>query len=234
MTFVCGVDGFKRGWVVALEQPGGGEVRLAQYPTVAALIDELGAPAVLAIDIPIGLPVRGSRQCDVEARRLLGPKRGTSVFPAPRRAMLYATSYTAACEAGRRTGDGAISKQAWALMPKLREVDELLQGRPELRDRVKEVHPEVCFFHLAGGHPVTEAKRTFLGLKRRLDLLEPHFASVATGALEDAARLGCGEDDALDALAALWTARRIASREAVRIPVAEERDATELVMEMWA
>ena len=71
-------------------------------------------------------------------------------------------------------------------------------------------------------------------MKKRLELLEPYFGASATLALEDAARLGCAEDDALDALAALWTARRIAAGSAVQIPMAEERDGTGLVMELWA
>src|SRR5258708_162894 len=36
---------------------------------------------VIAIDIPIGLTDHGPRRCDLDARRHLGPKRGTSVFP---------------------------------------------------------------------------------------------------------------------------------------------------------
>jgi predicted RNase H-like nuclease len=56
---------------------------------------------VTAIDIPIGLPGGRPRTVDGEARRLLGP-RASSVFPAPARGTLDASSYEEACEASRK------------------------------------------------------------------------------------------------------------------------------------
>src|SRR5262249_22667826 len=51
--------------------------------TLGELLHDLPQESLLAIDIPIGLADRGARRCDVEARRCLGPGRGSSVFPAP-------------------------------------------------------------------------------------------------------------------------------------------------------
>jgi predicted RNase H-like nuclease len=39
----------------------------------------------------------------------------------------------------------AVTKQTFAILQKIREVDALLQTRPELREVVREVHPEVAF-----------------------------------------------------------------------------------------
>jgi predicted RNase H-like nuclease len=41
-------------------------------------------------------------------------------------------------------------------------------------------------------------------------------------------------EDVLDALAMLWTAQRISSGRALRLPAAPETDSRGLLMEMWA
>jgi predicted RNase H-like nuclease len=43
-------------------------------------------------------------------------------------------------------------------MPKISELDGFLRTRPELRDVVREVNPEVCFRELVG-HPMIYPKR---------------------------------------------------------------------------
>ena len=80
--FVAGIDGCRGGWVSF-------RVDLASQNTPVELIDlssiltgKPDDPAILAIDIPIGL-LDGSRACDKAARKLLGQPRGTSVFAAP-------------------------------------------------------------------------------------------------------------------------------------------------------
>ena len=229
----CGVDGFKGGWIAAIDD-GADAVRVEAFRDLAALIDAVGTVGVIAIDIPIGLPSRGARQCDVEARKMLRPKRSSSVFSAPRRPMLEADSHAAACAIGR-AGDGkALSQQAWALVPKLREVDGLLRERPDLVATVKEIHPELCFHQMAGGSAMAHPKKSLLGGTERLAALQPHFGDAPNQALSTLRRLRCQSDDILDAFAALWTARRIAAGTAMRIPRIEERDAAGLPMEMWA
>ena len=58
------------------------------FRSAGELFAQIPAPAVFSIDIPIGLTDSGPRQCDIQARRLLGARRGTSVFPAPIRPAL--------------------------------------------------------------------------------------------------------------------------------------------------
>src|SRR5581483_732956 len=94
-------------------------------PTFGALLAALaGEPALVAVDIPIGLPSGhstddGRRRCDGAARALLGP-RAVSVFPAPCRPTLSATSYRDACqlEISARQGGSGLSRQAYGILPK--------------------------------------------------------------------------------------------------------------------
>ena len=120
---------------------------------------------MIAIDIPIGLLdvyVPGGRDCDREARKLLGQPRGSSVFSAPSRASLGARNYDEA-------RPHHMSQQAFGILPKVRAVDEAMT--PELQDRVFESHPEVAFWSLAG-RPMKNNKKRVAGREERLVALE--------------------------------------------------------------
>ena len=58
-------------------------------------------------------------------RRLLGKPRSSSVFPAPVRATLKATNYEEACRLSMNAHGKSMSKQAYEIIAKIREVDEL-------------------------------------------------------------------------------------------------------------
>ena len=148
--------------------------------------------------------------------------RGSSVFPAPIRAVLPAASYEEACRLGQAADGRKISKQTYNILPKIRETDELLRNeadlRADLRSVVHEVHPEVSFSLLAGGRPLQSSKRKHQGIRQRCALLEPKFGSWLAAALSKRKILGCTDDDIVDAYVALWTAERIARGEAQKIP----------------
>jgi predicted RNase H-like nuclease len=186
-TRVAGVDGCRSGWVVAI----GGTVHV-----VARFTDVLDLDvSIIAVDMPIGLPDAGPRACDVAARRLLGPRR-SSVFPAPVRATLQATTYDNALRLHRAADDRGLSKQAYNLLPKIAEVDDALPDA-----RVVEAHPELAFARLLGA-PAEHSKRAAAGRAERLKAL----------GLEAAPRVrGAAADDVLDAIALTHTARRIAA-----------------------
>ncbi len=189
------------------------------------------APDLLGLDMPIGLPDCGPRLCDLEARRRLGFPRGSSVFPAPIRSLLGAGSYQEACEL-RFLADGRkISRQTWAILPKIRSVDTLLRADPELPDKIREVHPEVCFSILAG-RPLEHGKKTKQGREERLRLLESVFGDCVHSAIADRRALGCPLDDLLDAFVACWTAERIYCGQAITLPRDPPRDSTGLRMEI--
>ena len=181
---------------------------------------------------PIGLPEVGARPCDLEARRLLGPRRGSSVFPAPIRRVLEAEDYRQACRIRQEVEGKKISKQTWNITNKIREVDRLLREDPSLQNRVHEVHPEVCFTFMAGGSPLEEGKRTVAGQAARFDLLRAHFGEVVQTAVAGKDHQACAVDDILDAFAALWTAERIDKGWAVRLPKDPPQDRVGLRMEI--
>ena len=189
--------------------------------------------SITAIDLPIGLPSNESRKCDIEARRRLGP-RGSSVFPSRVRLSLEAVNYTAACLASYESCGKRLSKQAFALVPRIREVDEILRTRSSLRDSVYEVHPEVSFYYWNGGRPMQHPKRSGLGFTERYHLVTSEFGGTFERIRAAIPRSAAADDDILDAFAALWTAMRIRSGNAVRIPQTLELDAVGLPMRMLA
>lgn len=201
---VLGVDACALGWVGLLLGPDG-RPTVHVAPTIFGLLQlvrENAEPAVVAIDIPIGLPDRGTRRADVEARRQLRGK-ASSVFSTPTRSALEAATYEEARAANLAATGGAssVSAQAYALAAKILDVDTWIRGGPGAD--VIEVHPELSFARMAGA-PLLAPKRTEEGARARREVLLAHGLAVPgwfTGG-------GFAEDDLLDAAAAAWTAAR--------------------------
>ena len=231
MTTIGGADGCPGGWICVERDTVTREIFAEVLPTTADLRDRARHLAVLTVDIPIGLSETGPRDCDVEARRLLTSLRGSSVFPAPVRPAIDASSYTEACERSEAACGKRLSKQAHAIMWRIREVDEMLRGEPELQGRVREIHPEVCFYAWAG-RPMQHAKRTGEGRAERLALVNEHFRGAFDEVRASIPRRLAADDDILDAFAALWTAERIVRGEASTVPKAPPEDRYGLRMEM--
>jgi predicted RNase H-like nuclease len=236
VPLLAGVDGCRAGWVVVLAHPLARNAHEHQVRLCASFGDVLGlapAPAVMAVDIPIGLLVEtqpGGRDCDRLARQLLG-RRASSVFTPPIRPLLDATHY----EQVRPYG---VSVQAFNILSKIREVDHLMT--PALQQRVYEAHPELAFRSLAG-HPLVSRKKTMAGREERLRLLEhipsPLFQGIRPACehiLQGYKRTHVAPDDILDAYALAWTALRIWCAHASRVPPVPLCDAKGLRMEIWA
>ena len=196
---VLGVDGWRGAWVGALLD--GRTVSLLALPDVAAV---LAVPDVdlVAVDMPIGLSDDGVRACDVSARRLLVGA-GSSVFPAPLRAVLACGDYATACEVSRAASGKALSVQAWNLVPAIRSLDDALGAPPP--EHVHEVHPELAFRAL--DDRVRDPKASGRGLAQRVRALEP-VMDVLDALADGPPKVPAV--DALDACAAAWSARRIA------------------------
>jgi len=157
---VGGADGCPPGWILVVRSAEGAvEGQLCR--SAAELFERAGELAALAIDIPIGIPEAGARPADREARALLGPRRN-SVFPAPVRAALEATDYRDASERSFRAQGKRLSKQAYHLIPKIREIDAALRADARMAARVHEVHPEVSFTLLNDGVPMPPRSTTKL------------------------------------------------------------------------
>lgn len=230
MGWLAGLDGCRGGWVCVLEEEQTGRVEALILPRVEGLVGLAEVPELVAVDIPIGLPEAGPRLCDRAARRLLGPGRGGSVFPAPIRGMLAAASYAQACEIGLARDGRKLSRQTWNILPKIREVDAFVRGGGGRADWVWEVHPELCFQQRAWGQPLRYGKKSDQGRAEREGLLEAGERRAFGRLLRGLAGGPWARDDLLDAFAALGAARRIRRGEAQVLPETGQCDGCGLPM----
>ena len=233
--WVAGVDGCKSGWMVVLARLGGGKpgrLSVTICPTFRDVLALSPRPRIMAVDMPIGLldrPQPGGRACDRAARRILG-RRASCVFTPPSRRVLPATAYGSA----RREG---LSRQAFNIVPKIREIDRVLTRR--LQARVVEAHPELAFARLAG-RPLQHNKKTPAGRRERLRAITKALPSLSarimrlveemTAALP---RRVVSPDDVLDAMVLTLTAMRVVRGDALRVPEDPPRDRRGLRMEIW-
>lgn len=229
---LAGVDGCSGGWVAVVES--GDAVQGFVVASVVELLGKLDPLTVVAIDIPIGLADAGARLCDVAARRFLKAPRASSVFPAPIRPVLGAATYEDARVTHYAVDGKGISKQAFAIYPKIREVDSLMRSSAEVRGKVREVHPEVSFAFWNGHQPLAASKKSADGATERERLIDATWPGIREGLRQRLPRSSVKRDDLNDAFAALWTARRIAAGTAVTLPERPVRDSEGLVMEIVA
>ena len=228
-----GIDGCRAGWfAIGLEATGNWQINI--FPDVSSLWNHHRRATLILIDIPIGLKTEGKteRRCDPEARKLLGPRR-SSVFPAPCRGAIYARSYQEACDINQRLTGKRLSVENWNIIPKIREVDCLFSDDKSVRGRIREIHPELCFWGLAG-RPMQHAKKRKEGLSERTQLLRsiyPQTADIIAHALSTYRRKDVARDDILDALSAAVTGL-IGGQNLVSIPQEQEFDERGLRMEM--
>ena len=228
---LAGIDGCPNAWI-AVTQAGDGAIVSHHISDLETFLDQ-HQPRVVAIDIPIGLVESGARACDVEARRLLG-KRKTSVFPAPILPAIAARDRLAAHEISMAIHGKGVASQSFGIYAKVKEVDDLLHARPDLRDSIYEIHPELSFYAWNGDRPMSNPKRTGPGFMERVSLVESVFGPDAFNQVRaNHRRTRVAEDDILDAFAALWTARRIAFGTALTCPTPPQTSPTGLRMAMW-
>ena len=138
-----GVDGCPGGWIVARADAALRDVDFVLCRDFPELLGLAGSGTHLSVDIPIGLADNGARSCDRAARDFLPTGRKSSVFPAPCRATLGATTHEDATKANRTASGKGISIQAFGILRKIREVDKELT--PELQERVHELPSRGCF-----------------------------------------------------------------------------------------
>lgn len=187
------------------------------FSRFSKLLDHYRDAGLILVDIPIGLPEGpGGRDADRRARELLGHPRGASVFPTPTRQTVQRTAqaprdYTAAAAKERRTAGKGISRQTFAIAPKIAEVDKTMLARDYgAKPMIREVHPELCFWALNGRQPMEFNKKRSAGARERLKALqeiEPRSREIFEEA-RPAFRKDVARDDILDALVAAVTAYR--------------------------
>lgn len=207
---VLGVDACgKQGWVGIGLTDGAYAASLVDA-RLDVLIERAAGARVIAVDMPLGLVEKGWRAADLAARALLGVRRSSVFLIAPRPAWRERDYAEAADRCQELTGS-RLSRQAWALAPKLLEARACWLAD----ERIHEVHPEVSFHALAGGVPLAHAKRTWRGQHLRRSLLAEAGIELPD-ALGEADRVPA--DDVLDAAVAAWSAHRIALGVADRLP----------------
>jgi predicted RNase H-like nuclease len=238
--FYVGADGCKAGWfAVRLEDRGSWKVEV--FENIKELWEQYKEARFILLDIPIGLPHRAHkvRSCDIEAKKLLVQRR-SSVFLAPCRRAVSSDNYEEASKINRDETDRGLSKQAWGIVPKIKEVDQLLSVDMSTRSRIREIHPEVCFFWaLNGKSPMAYSKKKKDGVQERKEVLrsvypysEAIFKDVEQKYTEhEYFHKDVGWDDILDALVAAVTAYE--GRQGLKsIPEKPELDSHGLRMEM--
>lgn len=239
--WLAGLDGCRAGWIAVFVRPDADEARVEIMRQFSGLAATQPAPAIVALDMPIGLPERtghGGRAAENAVRPLLGARQ-SSVFSVPSRPAVYAKDYAQACGVALATSDPPrkISKQLFNIAPRIREVDTALRANSALASRTFEVHPEVAFWRLNGGKPLAEPKKVKsrpyepgLALRRRLLIT----AGLPYAIVESAPPKGAAADDLLDALACAAIARRIHAGIAESFPHPPPCDAYGLPMAIWA
>ncbi len=214
---VIGVDACATGWVsIELCWGAFAAAHIADcLTTLLSAVDDVHDVHAVGIDMPLGLVETGWRQADLAAQSFVGARR-SSVFRVPPRAVWkdniwHEDSWEQANQRCRQLTSYGVSRQTWALRGKLREAHQLLvTGQHPLH----EVHPEVSFAAM-NGRPLVHRKISWAGHMTRRALLAGHGIHLPDqlGDVGNAA-----PDDVLDAAAAAWSAHRIATGHAGRLP----------------
>ena len=135
-------------WVLGLDVCPGGWAGIQR----ASDAIENAPIAVIGVDMFIGLPDESVRQADALARLAIGPRR-SSVFTAPIRTALEATTYADALAINREITGRGFSAQAFALRKRALEIDRFVH---DVKVPLIEVHPEVTFGQM-NGEPLLSA-----------------------------------------------------------------------------
>jgi predicted RNase H-like nuclease len=143
-------------------------------------------------------PLAQSPAGDCASGRVSRSRRiASNIFTAPPRPLLTHTDYAQANATSKELFGRGLTRQAFNLLPKIREVVSLAVDWPGL---LLEVHPE-CSFRTMTGHDLAP-KRTAAGFEERRTLIEAQFGPV------DTKIAGAARDDVLDAYAVLWSVER--------------------------
>lgn len=238
---LAGVEPCPAGWVVAIGKLQGASLSADPpqvFTTFIEVLDYKPAFEVIALHAPIGLPAtheKGGRSCDQEARKLLQWPRSGDIQSAPTREMLVASvgggsgSGSGGASAAASYDDGSgLSVVQQRQLRHIIEVDKEME--PYRQRTVYEVNPELGFYELNAGVPMRWSKHTRAGEEERRALLLrriPGIDRVLTIELEKVKG-----SHLCDAAIDLWTARRIAGRNVVRLPEDPEWDDKGLRMEL--
>jgi predicted RNase H-like nuclease len=233
---VAGVDGCPGGWICVQRTAADTTPLLSMFATFSDLAARLPEQAMIAVDIPIGLPdrIRGTGRAAEQAVRPLLAGKSSSVFSVPSRRAIeegmkswkeykagrlsYTNAYERAKQAACETSEPpkSLSRQTFGILPKIAEVDRLLCASHGLSKRVFESHPEFAFAILNNGNPMAHPKKAAIGMaERRAFLISKGFTADF---LNQPVPRGANTDDFLDACVMMLIAERHARGEAIPYP----------------
>lgn len=232
-----GVDGCKGGWFYFRLPPRPGDITFGFVTKLKELFgsasdkdgetDFAADGDLMLVDMPIGFPEEKGlqsvlRECDEDARRELRP-RWQSVFPVPVRSvlanpeLLVAASWEKAQTILTRdhlvpkNQKGRLTAQSFAILAKMREVDDLLTSGKAL-GIVRETHPEICFLKLVKDDKGVKrlkkfSKRHGLGFRHRVAILQDCHPGAEKAIVEACEKWPqIASDDIVDAMACAVTA----------------------------
>lgn len=203
-TTVAGIDRWRGGWVIATVERA--TLTLTHADTIDETLEHTAECASVAVDMPIALATHGRRDAEVRLKQFLG-RAGRSVFYSPTRAALDGVDRADADAINRAHGGPGMSAQGWALAGSIRELRSALTNTSQaVRRRWWETHPESAFAVMNAGQALT-SKRSAVGVAQRTQILRAWTPQLEASLLDGPEKVPI--DDALDAVAAAWSASRI-------------------------
>ncbi len=233
VTYV-GVGTCDAGWLSI--EVAGSDWELTLLPSAFSVYYNYRDAARILVDVPIGLLDidNGSRACDRAARARLSPHRHRSIFPVPCRTAVYEDTYAAATAVNQEIQGKALNSYSWGMASRIRELDELLDFTPADHHRIRETHPEICFWAFNGFEPTEHSKQTAAGVTERREVLrrvDPRSEALITAARDKYEAEGVTVANILDAVAIALTAARDEA-ELQTLPDDPSTDARGLPMEI--
>jgi len=227
LSLIIGIDGCKSGWFSIWENQD-----KSIHSSVFSNLNELKnffkneSQLILGIDMPVVLSEVIPRQADQLARKLLS-KKASSVFTAPTPEMLDQPNYEKASLVSKRLFGKSMSLQSWYLFPKIKDVQTMIHHEDM---QIYEIHPELSFRAMNNEQVILESKKTQEGFALRNALLSMHFKNFIFEDIRNQhARKDVMDNDILDALAVLWSAKRIQSNQASYLPQSPEKPNMQIV-----
>lgn len=196
---LCGIGGCSAGWLVISTL--GNNYKYGVFSSIQELSDKHPEARACLIDVPIGLSSKAKpRTIDARMRKEL-KGRASTVFTTPSRKAVYANSYVEAKDINTTIEGKSLSKQAFCISPKIKEVDKFLRQSPSLK--LVEAHPEISFKYLNGGRVLKTQKSKPDGIEERLSILEIYnrkTPDLYKKILQNTLRKHVKRDDIVDAI----------------------------------
>ena len=227
MSQIIGIDGCKRGWFSVWQNPDD-TIQSSIFSTLNHLKDFFNDEAhlIIGIDMPVVLSDFIPREADQLARKLLS-KKASSVFTAPTPEMLEQPNYERASYVSKRLFGKSMSLQSWYLFPKIKDVQTIIH---DAHINLYEIHPELSFRAMNHEEVILESKKSKEGFEIRNALLRRHFESFDFESIRNLyPRKDVMDNDILDAMAVLWSAKRIQANEASFLPKIPEKPNMQIV-----